>query len=168
MVSIQEGEDEPEVIGEKFTYDPENGENYYRYGSVEVFIDNPILVEILQKYKDLGTFYPDPGFSIGNYPSKVKFSHPNYEVILLTPSLYVGTGKHDDPYRTADHPHRLDDVVGCILDSLRVMKEREAEVLFEQMKAEMTERRDEIIGAYWPVNWKSGELLREDIFYKDS
>ncbi|NLB03283.1 MAG: hypothetical protein GX841_07870 [Bacteroidales bacterium] len=72
--SIQEGEDLPAVHGEEFTYDPENGEKHRAYSSTEVIIDNPILVEILQKYQDLGTFYPEPGFSIENYEDKVGLS----------------------------------------------------------------------------------------------
>ena len=166
--SIQEGEDEPEVIGGKFTYDQENGEKYIGYGSTEVMIDNPILLEILQKYKDLGTFYTDPGFSIGNYPRKAEISRPSSDVILMTPDLYGGTGEDEDSYRKIDPPTSLNDVVNSILDSLVVSEETEAEDLFEKMKTEMTERRDEIMGAYKFVDWKSRELLREDFFYKDS
>jgi|LSQX01.3.fsa_nt_gb hypothetical protein len=161
--SIQEGEDEPEVIGGKFTYDQENGEKYIGYGSTEVMIDNPILLEILQKYKDLVTFYTH-----GNYPRKAEISRPSSDVILMTLDLYGGTGEDEDSYRKIDPPTSLNDVVNSILDSLVVSEETEAEDLFEKMKAEMTERRDEIMGAYKFVDWKSRELLREDIFYKDS
>ena len=167
--SIQEGEDEPEVIGGKFTYDQENGEKYIGYGSTEVMIDNPILVEILQKYQDLGTFYPEPGFSIENYEDKIGLSHPPYEVVFLAPNLYAGEGVEDDPYRHVELPHNLNEIVGCILDSLEVVEEPKGEDLFQRMKAELIDRHDELVSAYRLVDWKSLELLLEDVnnFYKD-
>lgn len=41
--------------------------NSSAYDSVEIIIDNPVLLEVLQKYKELGLFIGDDCFSIGTY-----------------------------------------------------------------------------------------------------
>lgn len=160
--SIQEGEDLPKVHGEDFTYDPENGEKHRAYYSIEGIIDNPILVEILQKYQDLGTFYPDPGFSIENNENEIGLSHPPYEVIFMKLNLDMGEGVYDDPSRKVELPYSMNDIVGFILDSLKVVKEPKGEDLFEQMKAELIERQDELISACRFIGWESDEDDEED------
>ncbi len=87
----------------------------------------------------------------------------------MAPNLYAGEGVEDDPYRHVELPHNLNEIVGCILDSLEVVDEPKGEDLFEQMKAELNERNNELVSAYRLVDWKSLELLLEDVnnFYED-
>lgn len=160
--NLQEWEEPPEFRGGKFLYDQENGEKYYGYGSAEVIIENPILLEILQKYKDLGTFYPHPSFSIGNHESEAEFSHLAYGNIVMTPSLYVGSGEQNNPYRIVDPPLRLNDVANKIVESMELGKMIKERRLFKQLKAELKENHVKINTAYKYVTWRCQELLRDD------
>lgn len=161
--NLQEG-DEPQVVGGKFTFDTKNGEKYHSYSSAEVIIDNPVLLEILQKYMDLGTFYPDPDFSIGNYENYEMNSRSSYEEIIKTPALSVGLSEYSGSWGMSPAPTNLKNVIKSILKSLEVGEEVKKKGLYKQLKAELKERNDEINAAYKYVTWKSQDLLGEDIY----
>ena len=163
--NLQEG-DEPQVVGGKFTFDTNNGEIYHSYSSAEVIIDNPVLLEILQKYMDLGTFFPDPDYSIGNYENYELNSRSSFEEIIKTPALSVGLSEYSGSWGIAPAPTSLKDVIKSILKSLELGEEVNKKGLYKQLKAELKERHDEINAAYKYVTWKSQDLLSQD-FYKD-
>ncbi len=51
--------------------------NSSSYTSACIVIDNPVLLEILQKYKDLGVFdNARPCFSIGSYKTRLEVTTP--------------------------------------------------------------------------------------------
>ncbi len=166
--NIQVGEEYPEVVGGKFTFDPENKDHYRSYSSAEVVIDNPILLEILQKYEDLGAFdseYSD--FSIGTYESYELTPPSSYEEIIRTPALCVGLADNSGTWGQVGCPSGLSDVVGLILKFLTVDESIEEEDQFEKMKAELNERHIEIIAAYKHVIWKVQDMYQED-YYNDN
>ena len=123
--------------------------------SVEVVIDNPVLLKIMQKYKDMGIFDLDfSDFSVGNYEDFDTDLLSMDEEISKTPALAVGLKKEGDCWDTV--PFELSDVVGCILESLERYDEINENVLFELLKNEVEENIDEINTAFGQVIWKYG------------
>jgi len=135
--------------------------NSSSYSTAEVVIDNPILLEILQKYKDMGTFdlrYQD--FSIGNYENLENDPRLFHEEISNTPALAVGL------FEASGHwgyvPSSLGDVVECILSCLEDGDLIMDKGLFEQMKSEMENKSDEITAAYKQVIWGYSYTYNEE------
>lgn len=123
--------------------------------SAEVVIDNPVLLKIMQKYKDVGIFDLDCShFSVGNYENFDTDLLSMDEEISKTPALAVGLKK--DGYCWDIVPFELNDVVNCILVSLERYDEINENVLFEQLKDEVEENIDEINTAFGQVIWKYG------------
>ena len=123
--------------------------------SVEVVIDNPVLLKIMQKYKDMGIFDLNcSDFSVGNYEYFDSDLFSMDEEMSKTPALAVGLKKEGYCWDTV--PFELSDVVGCILESLDRYEGINENVLFEQLKDEVEESIDEINTAFGQVIWKYG------------
>jgi hypothetical protein len=126
--------------------------NSSSYSSAEIVIDNPVLLEILQKYKDMGTFDPEySDFSIGNYEYFEDGPLTSNKKITKNPALAVGLFEFSGSWRNV--PSSLGEVVEYILSCLEDGDLITDKDLFEQMKSEMENKSDEITAAYKQVIW---------------
>jgi hypothetical protein len=131
--------------------------------TAEVVIDNPVLLEILQKYKDMGAFGPEkPLFGIGEY-----FSYDEYFVHLeeksepKTPAFYFYENLCGDGWSLGNGcPKTVGEVLGKIIaiidDSERYVKVNRE--LMDQMKAELHQRAEEIKNKYAKVYWDCEDI----------
>jgi hypothetical protein len=152
--NLQETEESPEVVGGKFLYDRKNGEEFHNYGSSEVLIDNPVLLEILRKYKELETYYSVSGLSNGYYRSDNELSP--HEVLILTLPLYL---EKDGNITQMNPPHVLNDVSSIVLEYFNLEKATK-----ERCSSELRERNDDIIASYQSVIWVAQEICVTDLF----
>lgn len=137
--------------------------NSSSYSSAEIVIDNPVLLEILQKYKDMGTFDPIySDFNIGNYEDYRACPLPAYEEISKTPALHVGL---PDAWGNTwgNVPASLKEVVECVLACIKDGEMIEDQSLFTQLQTELGNRQNEILASYKHVDWKWGELIGEGL-----
>jgi hypothetical protein len=138
----------------------------------EVVIDNPILLEILQRYKEMGVFgETESSFAIGLYEANADgFDSKNYEMDTKTPAFFVFESHGGEGWSTVDNtPKSLDEVVENII---YVMNHRENEpknyiqTLYEAMKVELQNRAEEIKEGYLKIKWsfldESGETVNPD------
>lgn len=126
--------------------------------TAEVVIDNPVLLEILQKYKDMGTFdLRCPDFAIGNYNGFGSVP----EKVSKTPALSVWLS--EDSWGNV--PSNLTAIVESILDGLRGGYAIKEENLFTQMKNELEGKQKEIDTAYKHVAWKRSYSCNDDDDY---
>jgi hypothetical protein len=127
---------------------------------IEVVIDNPVLLDTLQKYKDMGLFDPDwSDFSIGDYEEFKIDSLPSHEAITQNPALSVGFKDILANHSSWRYiiPSRLRDVVASMLQCLEEGVLETNKILFDQMRAEIDEKSVEIEAAFKRVVWKFGE-----------
>lgn len=135
--------------------------NSSSYSTAEVVIDNPVLLEILQKYEKMGTFdIRRRDFSINNYENLEIDPRSSHEEISITPALAVGL--MDDSYSWGNVPSSLSDVVENILCSLNEGGSIKDNDLFAQMKSEMENKSDEITAAYKQVIWNRSYTNNEE------
>lgn len=133
--------------------------NSSSYSSAEVVIDNPVLLEILQKYKDMGTFdLEESDFSIGTYEVFGIPSTYSCEEFSKTPAIYAESP--DEGFSWGNVPESLGDILECILSGLRG-NEISDEDLFEQMETELEAKSCEIKKAYKRVRWNYQETSNE-------
>lgn len=117
--------------------------------SVEVFIDNPVLLEILQKYKDLGLFIED-GERAYDFGIGYAFS------------WYAGYYFEDGVSGS------LDAVLGSIIEVMGDERENQDrrivydDDLFSQMEKELWNREKEIMDGYISVEWGHRENSNEE------
>lgn len=149
---------------EKFEFDPVNGSSYVykdedRPPTTEIAIENPILLEILQKYKETGLFgdkYPIIG--IGDFDS-ADLNWDGYKGPKLSgvPAFYYFEQEgilYDESLPLARFtPKELVKVV----EKLILIMENGVEYLDERflalLKDEISQRKDEINQAYSRVFW---------------
>lgn len=116
--------------------------------TAEVVIDNPILLEVLQRYKEKGVFkseelYFDVGMLSDPFVESSEIKSPVF-------SYWVNT--EDGP---TSHPESLDQVLETIIEvmdgggNLKLYDKK----LYEQMKLELINRKKEIDSAYLLVKW---------------
>lgn len=129
--------------------------NSSSYSSAEIVIDNPVLLEILQKYKDNDAF-EGQNFDIGGYDTCC-FSQDTIRELIKTPALYV---YEEESYCMYSAPERLGDVLNLIISYLEDHLYDDEELL-NQILTELDERREDIESAYKQVVWKYGELCNE-------
>jgi len=126
--------------------------NSSSYSSASIVIDNPVLLEILQKYKDKGAFEDSP-FEIGNYgescwppdSSSIELSRE----LIKTPAFYYYEG---DGSFFHEVPERLGDVLKIIISYLNGHLDCDEDLL-KQILTELDERREDIKSAYKQVVW---------------
>ena len=138
--------------------------NSSSYSTAEVVIDNPVLLEILQKYKDEGTFNPDHSdINIGCYESYEGCILPSYEEFSKTPALHVW--REDDGWGNSwgNVPSSLEEVVECVLACIKDGEMVANPSLFDQMEAELVQRQQEILTSYKRVAWKYGDSVNEGV-----
>lgn len=136
--------------------------NSSSYSSAEIKIDNPVLLEILKKYNEMGAF---EGTHMRSNCFGVKAKKGKKEVALF----YYEPEQADIFFA----PRSVEDIIGCLL---RAMAEDEGELefdypesypAFKAFKAELSERKKEINDNFVEVSWEahnnsSGEFEPEE------
>ncbi|MGI6251702.1 MAG: hypothetical protein ACOYKD_10175 [Anaerolineaceae bacterium] len=133
--------------------------NSSSYNSSSVIIDNPVLLEILKKYDDMGTFDKKKGFSIGKYENFSKSKGISEEDLPTYPAFAIG-----DNGLSIGVPSSLNEVVEFILytidqDLHECINDPD---LFAELKAETEKRREEIMSNYEKVIWDYVHDTNED------
>jgi len=126
--------------------------NSSSYSSAEIVIDNPVLLEILQKYKDMGTFgegEDDLDFSIGemfngNVPQLFHLDTPDQ--FTKTPAIHLL-----DVRNTSGCPLSIEGSLSLILDFLDSDRTRSFDYemdLFNLMVEEIIKEKEQIIKGF--------------------
>lgn len=132
--------------------------------TTEVIIDNPVLLEILQKYKDMGLFGNRPPIiGIGGYESTVRdFNRKEILEGIRVPAFYYYE-EYGEAYSgeiqlvETDYPKSLDEVLGSIITILNNAKDEHLnKKLCANVIDELEQRKKEIILAYRKVRWDFG------------
>ena len=137
--------------------------NYKDESSAEVVIDNPVLLEILLKYKAMGMFDPDSDdFSIGNYEGFEIDSLTSHKQQTKAPALTVGLLKDADNW--AFVPPNLNYVVSYLLDGIDISLYESDQNLVQQFRTELVEKNDEIMAGFRRVVWKYADGKVAQVF----
>jgi hypothetical protein len=151
--------------------------------NMDLVVDNPVLLEVLQRYKDLGAFgdNKDLGmsgvtkeivgfagkdvldFHIGFYDPPGWQDWERFGRITKTPAFSFFSGESgSETTRIEICPESLDQVLGYIIDIMNGYNEfphlYDAE-LYEQMQAELHLREQEIKEGYRKVLWDTSYYL---------
>ncbi|MDO9087988.1 MAG: hypothetical protein Q7U53_17410 [Anaerolineaceae bacterium] len=131
--------------------------NSSSYSSAEIVIDNPVLLEILQKYKDMGTFgegEEDLSFSIGKFPEYGSIRQGTTE----TPAF-----SYDNPnYNPSICPSSIDDVLFRIIEYLdnEDIPEKDDD-LFQLLINELESNEEKINKGFIKVFWRTNSSSNE-------
>lgn len=124
--------------------------------TAEIVIDNPMLLEILQRYKDMGAFGESPIFGIGEYVSG------NEVAGIKTPAFQYSEDLYGEGWpRLRTSPKTLAKVLEGIMSLIGDDSEYN-EKLIDEMEAELSEKRGEIFAEFKKVSWIFKELENED------
>ena len=127
--------------------------------SAEIVIDNIVLLEILQRYKDMGVFGDsDPRFTIGYYESDFEdYSESAYEGDTKTPAFFLYEYLSCNGWQTVHEcPSSLDEVLAVIISTMESYTgtfEDYDQDLYKLMKEELLQRKQEIKNRYLGVRW---------------
>ncbi len=152
--------------------------NSSTYNHVEIIIDNPVLLEILQRYNDMGLFADnDPFFGIGNHELSYYSSYNNGITHYIvdkgtkTPAFYYQLDE-EEGYNGLSLigmcPKTLDKVLTEIINRIDEGKEYMDPRLYSQLTEELHKKDDEIKSGYLNVDWRqrySGDEEGEENFY---
>ena len=136
--------------------------NSSSYSSSTIIIDNPVLLEILKRYSEMGTFEDWDPFSIGNYEDFEISIDISDEDLPTCPAFAFGT--KDGYFICSENPTKLSEVVESILHGIgiNIYSPDKENKLFEQLESEVKERREEIMSSYKKVIWNYKEDTNED------
>jgi len=133
--------------------------------NAEIVIDNPILLEILQKYKDLGVFGgAKPDFGIGEYFSyDESFNRSKYESGPKNPAFFYYENLFGEGRPLVwGCPEKLGEVLGEIIsiveESSRYRTVEFGKELLDQMTSELYQRAEEIRNNYIEVYWSTEDF----------
>jgi hypothetical protein len=126
-----------------------------------VLIDNPVLLEILARYKVLGTFGENSNFEIGAFyteDEKPYITEPDPDIKTTTPAF------HSYSAEEWNTPSSLEEVVENIIkvmddDDDFYYEDKYDQQLYQQLKDELIQREDEINNAFRQVIWWSRKEL---------
>jgi hypothetical protein len=121
--------------------------------TAEVVVDNPLLLEILSKYKEMGTFFIDEDLVFW----RVGTRYENEEVTKEFFEELKGATKSPAFYYLGDniwHPHSLDDVLVSILGIME--NDIDDSDLWWKLNEELNKREKEIIVNYLKIYWSGG------------
>jgi hypothetical protein len=126
--------------------------------NAEIVIENFVLLEILQRYKEMGVFGDaESRFSIGSYINFEGWELLDYDKETKTPAFFVSETYNGDGWQTVGNtPQSLSEVLSNIIS---VMEDKSNGVgyyhsnLYEHMKEELRQREEEIINWYTKVKW---------------
>jgi len=117
----------------------------------EIVIDNPVLLDILAKYKDLGTFPEDGGFTIGSFEADSDYKLQDH-IKTITPAFYCLEIDKSAP------PTSLDDVLEKIIETMDEINIYHDEwafemALYDQLVDELIQRQAEIKDSFVGISW---------------
>ena len=136
--------------------------NSSSYNTASIVIDNIVLLEILQRYKDMGVFGEALSrYSIGIYKSNY-WNHGDNESQfageIKTPAFFMyeapGGEGWDSTYKS---PTTLDEVLPeiiSIMDNYHNDPSYYDKDLYTQLKEELDHRIEEIKDGYMKISWK--------------
>ncbi|HPR34101.1 MAG TPA: hypothetical protein PKY64_00375 [Anaerolineaceae bacterium] len=139
--------------------------------SAEIVIDNPVLLGILQKYKDIGLFgNHKPIFGIGAYETVDEdfgYSGPQNSIdfnnLTKTPAFFFFEHQSEDPPNgigigVQKWPNKLENVLKNIIEIINDYRAREFldTKIRRDLIMELKKRELEILPAYSYVHWWSG------------
>ena len=126
--------------------------NSSSYSSAEIKIENPVLLEILKKYKDLAVFN-------------------NIYVAIIIKDKHILIERDETADDVEKCPETLSDVVDCLLSAIKYIEENHWDYIYydygdyqeeervsqkkkiKKMISEIKERKKEINGSYKYVKW---------------
>lgn len=145
------GEDSEWGMDHKFSYDALVGEKYEEHtdSDLQIVIENPVLLEILQKYKDKGVFAnADWRFSIGCYASEDEnFQELVDECGIKVPAFFLFGSA-----RALPCPQSLDEVMTNVIDIID--QDVQNNDLYHQLKEELELKKEKIKTGYSKVIWR--------------
>lgn len=127
----------------------------------EVVIDNPVLLEILAKYKALGTFGEDIDFEIGDfYTEYIDGSEPEIDsdIETKTPAIHTNNQNLAD----ISPPRTVNEVLGSLielLDDYKWYSDNCDPELYQRLLEELNKRENEIEQAFVQIKWWSRQEL---------
>lgn len=117
-----------------------------------VRIDNIVLLEILQRYKDMGVFADaDPYFGVGKYDSNNFMFNEAPKSIYKTKTpafFYYENLNQEGRQRIFSIPNSLDDVLTFIVQIMEEESKGYDQALYAQMKNELERQNKEIQNGY--------------------
>ncbi len=118
--------------------------NSSSYSSAEIKIDNPVLLEIMKKYKKQGAFIDEDGWDRGSFMARRRKGK--------TLAFYYLEEEQAEIFYA---PSRVEDVVKCILKviSWNDNIDFENESLYRQFKGELEAHASDINNSYQEVYW---------------
>ncbi len=134
--------------------------NSSSYSSSTIIIDNPVLLEILKKYDEMGAFVKDRCFSIGKREHFIRFNHYFDKDPSTSPVFAFSVNDEDFSYKGV--PSRLDQVVEFILTGIEDDEYVNDTALFKKLKSETQKKREDILSGYKKVIWEKGASTNED------
>ena len=136
--------------------------NSSSYSTTEIIIDNPVLLKILQKYKNIGLFGDkDPIIGIGVYESQDwQFNPGDYQGHTKTPAFFYDENQNDEGNYAlflvdSFCPKSLDEVLEDIIFIMDSADEYLDGQILEKLKEELDQRKDEVNQAFNGVYWRS-------------
>ena len=143
------------------------------YSSAEIKINNPVLFEILKKYKDKGAFINSKGFDlgdgIGGNERELKYGNlDEFSDADNTPVAFY----YFEAEMALIHfaPNSIENVADCIFDVIlgdQTEKDLKNKEIFEECKKEIHERAKEINENYIEVFWEAYDDSYDDSEYED-
>jgi len=124
--------------------------NSSSYSSAEIIIDNPVLLEILQRYKEMGVFgEAELDFDIGSVNDS-----KDTKGTTKTPAFFYA----DSETARTQHPVSLDDVLVTIIEFMDDSHffDEFNQGIYQEMKEELLKRKNEIKRSYSRIIWTGG------------
>ena len=158
----------------KYEFDPIKGSSYvYRADSdTEIIIFNPLLLEILQKYKGMGLFGDkDPIIGIGDFHSADHWEKYEGPELSGVPAFYYF--EEQDVFKGGSlmiarfTPKKLGDVLEALISVMENGVWYLDEQILARSKEELTQRKDEIDHAYSTVYWSYWNGTEDEKFEFD-
>ena len=132
--------------------------------TAEIVIDNPLLLEILQRFKEMGVFgEAEPFFGIGEYFSNDDhFNGSEFESKVKTPAFYCYEELGGDGWQRVDSgPKSISEILSEMLkvidDAVYKGYKNYNQELYANMKDELTQKEAEIAKNYAMVHWTNSD-----------
>ncbi len=142
--------------------------NSSSYSGAEVMIDNPVLLEILARYRDMGVFdVKSFGIKIGSsafgtegvpglYTGNI--SEDQYSISAV-PAIYYDLEEGD-----VHSPSSLDDMIACIIELIKYADSYQQidKAALTELEEELIQKKDEIKEGYLKVYWMESTSSNEN------
>ncbi len=133
--------------------------NSSSYSSAEIMIDNPVLLEILARYRDMGLIMESDKLKIGSGEFSGVYPDMNPEEFLSDEQL--GFSKTPALYYMVEEggffpPKLLEDVISSIIELLKYES-----ISTKLLEMELEQKKDEINKAFTKVYWDFNHMTNE-------